>query len=107
MAFLDRDESQIRYYEVRIKKMPLPVLRRHGVVDRNGDLIELNTAPLTYQERAEVMALCEQKLGAFLKARGAGHLGLPATRNRSGTRGRPLPGVGRGEGAVRLVRGDK
>lgn len=55
-----------------LKKMPLPVLRRHGIVDRNGDLIELNTGPLTYQERAEIMALCEQKLGAFLKARGLG-----------------------------------
>jgi ATP adenylyltransferase len=42
MAFLDRDESQVLYYEDRIKKMPVPVLKRHGVVDRNGDLISLS-----------------------------------------------------------------
>jgi len=48
MAFLDRDESQVVYYEDRIKKMPLPVLRRHGVVDREGDLIKLNVETLTY-----------------------------------------------------------
>jgi hypothetical protein len=42
MAFLDRDESQIRYHEDRIKKMPLPVLKRHGIADRKGDLISLS-----------------------------------------------------------------
>ena len=72
MAFLDRDESQIVYYEDRIKKMPLPVLKRHGVVDRQGDLISLSVKSLTYQQRAEIMAICEQKLGAFLKQRGLG-----------------------------------
>ena len=72
MAFLDRDESQILFYEDRIKKMPLPVLKRHGIIDRQGDLISLLVEPLTYQERAEIMALCEQKLGAFLKQRGLG-----------------------------------
>jgi hypothetical protein len=45
MAFLDRDESQVVYYEDRIKKMPLPVLRRHGIVDREGDLIKLTSSP--------------------------------------------------------------
>jgi hypothetical protein len=72
MAFLDRDESQIRYYEDRIKKMPLPVLKRHGIVDRKGDLISLSVQSLSYQERAEIMAICEQELGALLKQRGLG-----------------------------------
>jgi len=72
MAFLDRDESQILYYEDRIKKMPLPVLKRHGIVDRQGDLISLSVKSLTYQQRAEIMAICEQKLGGFLKQRGLG-----------------------------------
>ena len=74
MSFLDRDESQIRYYEDRIRKMPLPVLRRHGIVDRKGDLISLLVQSLSYQERAEIMAICEQKPGAFLKQRGLGTL---------------------------------
>ena len=70
MAFLDRDESQVRYYEERIKKMPLPVLKRHGVVEREGDLIRLNVAHLSYEQRAELIVLCEQKLGEFIKSRG-------------------------------------
>jgi 5-methylcytosine-specific restriction endonuclease McrA len=70
MAFLDRDESQVVYYEDRIKKMPLPVLRRHGIVDREGDLIKLNVESLTYEQRAELIVLCEQKLGEFVKRRG-------------------------------------
>ncbi len=70
MAFLDRDESQVRYYEERIKKMPLPVLKRHGVVEREGDLIRLNVAHLSYEQRAELIVLCEQKLGEFIKNRG-------------------------------------
>ncbi len=72
MAFLDRDESQVRYYEDRIKKMPLPVLKRHGVVDREGDLIKLNVGELTYEQRADLTVLCEQKLGEFIKTRGIG-----------------------------------
>jgi ATP adenylyltransferase len=72
MAFLDRDESQITYYEDRIAKMPLLVLKSHGVVGRQGDLIALNVPKLTYPQRAEIMALCEQKLGEFLKRRGMG-----------------------------------
>jgi len=72
MAFLDRDESQIHFYEDRIKKMPLPVLKRHGVVDRNGDLLALNVKELSYEQRAEISALCEQKLGEFIKKRGMG-----------------------------------
>ena len=32
-AFLVQDESQLLYYEDRIKKMPFPVLRKHGVVE--------------------------------------------------------------------------
>jgi len=52
--------------------MPLPVLKRHGIVDRKGDLISLSVQSLSYQQRAEIMAICEQKLGAFLKQRGLG-----------------------------------
>lgn len=70
IAFLVEDESQIRYYEERIKRMPLPVLRRHGVVRRDGDLVSLDTKPLTYQERAAIEAACEQRLGEYLQRRG-------------------------------------
>jgi hypothetical protein len=36
-ALLMEDESQLLYYEDRIKKMPLPVLRKHGVVTSERD----------------------------------------------------------------------
>lgn len=70
LAFLTEDESQIIFYEKRIKDMPLPVLRRHGIVEREGDLVRLNTGKLDYVQAATLHALCEQKIGEFLKARG-------------------------------------
>src|SRR4029453_11780871 len=36
-AFLAEDESQLEYYEAITNRMPGKVLRRHGVVERNGD----------------------------------------------------------------------
>ena len=71
-AFLQRDEPQLRYWEDRIRKMPLPVLQRRGVVAREGDLIALNAPPLTFQERTEVEMACDRKLGEFLSQRGLG-----------------------------------
>jgi ATP adenylyltransferase len=35
-VFLSQDESQLLYYEKRIKEMPLKVLKRHGVVASQG-----------------------------------------------------------------------
>ncbi|MFO7706672.1 MAG: hypothetical protein R6V84_00730 [Desulfobacterales bacterium] len=42
LAFLCQDESQIIYYEDRIKQMPLKVLGKHGIVSKGGDLVTLN-----------------------------------------------------------------
>jgi hypothetical protein len=36
-AFLAEDQSQLEYYETIVARMPGPVLRRHGVVAREGD----------------------------------------------------------------------
>ena len=70
--FLLQDESQLRYYESRIKKMPLPVLRKHGVVERNGDLVTLTTKRLTLEQKAKLKMLCEQRLQEFVVKRGLG-----------------------------------
>ena len=70
MAFLLEDESQISFYEARIKDMPLPVLRRHGVVRRSGELLSLETPKLNYQEASTLRALCESKMREFLESRG-------------------------------------
>jgi hypothetical protein len=69
-AFLLEDESQIAFYEKRIKDMPLPVLKRHGVVRRDGDLLSLETPRLTFQQAAATRALCERRIGEFLESRG-------------------------------------
>ena len=41
-AVLGLYEPQIRYYEDRIKKMPVPVLKGHGVVEKQGDVVSLS-----------------------------------------------------------------
>jgi ATP adenylyltransferase len=71
LDLLSSDEAQIRYYEDRIKKMPLPVLRRHGVIstDRDG-VVRLNVNRMTFEQRAELRAACDQAIGDFLSRRG-------------------------------------
>ena len=49
--FLTQDESQLLYYEKRIKDMPLNVLRNHGVVSSKGNFISLNTKKLSFEQR--------------------------------------------------------
>ncbi len=46
-VFLGQDKSQLRYYEKRIKEMPLKVLKQHGVLDREHDLVYLNLPAMT------------------------------------------------------------
>jgi 5-methylcytosine-specific restriction endonuclease McrA len=70
MAFLQEDESQINYYEDRIVRMPLHVLRGHQVVRRDADLVSLEVNKLTYQQAAALRALCERRIGEFLESRG-------------------------------------
>lgn len=71
LDLLSSDEAQIRYYEDRIKKMPLPVLRRHGVISTERDgVVRLNVERMTFEERAELRAACDQAIGDFLSRRG-------------------------------------
>ena len=69
-AFLAQDESQLLFYERRIKQMPLRVLRKHGIVRDEGKVVSLTCADLTYQQRAEIRRLCEQKMQEFITKRG-------------------------------------
>jgi len=68
--FLDNDESQIRNYEKRIKAMPVRVLRDRGVVVKDGQLVRLTTGKVSFQERAQLKALCDERIAAYLEARG-------------------------------------
>ncbi len=41
-SVLLHDESQVMYYKKRLKEMPLKVLNKHGIINRDGNLISLN-----------------------------------------------------------------
>jgi hypothetical protein len=69
-ALLMEDESQLLYYEDRIKKMPLPILRRHGIVTSDRNVVSLNAGKLSYEERAAIELVCTQQLAEFLQRRG-------------------------------------
>lgn len=61
-ALLMEYESRLRYYEDQIRKMPLPVLRGHDTLISDRDLISLNAAKLTYEQRAAIEYLHAQWL---------------------------------------------
>jgi diadenosine tetraphosphate (Ap4A) HIT family hydrolase len=69
-AFLSQDESQLIYYEDRIKQMPLKVLCKHGIVSKDGDLVVLNAGKMTIEQKAKIKMLCEQKLQKYVSKRG-------------------------------------
>ncbi|MBP1687699.1 MAG: hypothetical protein H6Q33_3842 [Deltaproteobacteria bacterium] len=60
-AFVAQDESQLRFYEDRIKRMPVPVLSGHGVVKREGDFVSLTTKFLTSGSRQPPVSGLEGK----------------------------------------------
>jgi ATP adenylyltransferase len=70
--FLGHDESQLLYYEKRIKEMPVRVLSKHGVVTREGELVSLNIGRLDFRQRSEIVMLCQAKIQQFLVDRGIG-----------------------------------
>ena len=70
--FLALDEAQREYYEEITKRMPGPVLTRHGLVKRDGDAYHL-TVPLdtmTAEERDELIAICDAKVSDYFRKRG-------------------------------------
>jgi len=71
-VFLSQDESQLQYYEKRIKEMPLRVLRKHEIVSKDSDLVSLNVKNLTFEQKAQIKMLCEKKLQEFVVKRGLG-----------------------------------
>jgi diadenosine tetraphosphate (Ap4A) HIT family hydrolase len=71
-AFLAQDESQLLYYEKRIKEMPLKVLKRHGIIEADGQLVSLTVSKLSLEQKAHIRMLCEQRLQSFVQKRGIG-----------------------------------
>ena len=70
VSFLSSDESQILYYEKRLKEMPIKVLSKHGVINKDGELVTLNVERLTLQQKAEISMICETKLQEYIVSRG-------------------------------------
>ena len=70
--FVAEDEAQLRYYEERIKAMPLKVLRNHGVCSYQNGVLSLDVENLSFEQRATLRAACEQRIAAFLEQRGVG-----------------------------------
>jgi ATP adenylyltransferase len=70
LQFLNQDESQIQYYENRIKQMPLKVLSKHGIVSKQSDLVSLNVQKLTLQEKSLIKMICEQKIQQYVVKKG-------------------------------------
>jgi hypothetical protein len=66
------DEAQILFYEDRLKKMPIPVLKTHGVASRSKQLVTLEVDELTLEQRREIIVSCEKRIAKFLKQRGVG-----------------------------------
>ena len=64
--FLKQDESQLIYYEKRIKEMPAKILAKHGVIDKQDDLLSLTVKRLTLEQKAEIRKICDQKLQDFI-----------------------------------------
>lgn len=69
-AFLVQDESQLLFYEKKIKEMPLKVLKRHGILDSDGELVRLTVRGLSFEQKAQLKMICEQKLQAYILKRG-------------------------------------
>jgi ATP adenylyltransferase len=69
-AFLAQDESQLLYYEKRLKEMPIKVLSKHDVIKKDGEFISLNTGRLNLEQRAELKKICEQKMQEYIVSRG-------------------------------------
>ncbi len=69
-TLLLEDESQLLFYEKRLKEMPLRVLKKHGVISIDGDLVTLSAPSLSLEQRSEIRGLCEERLKEFVSKRG-------------------------------------
>ena len=68
--FLAQDESQLLYYENRIKQMPVRILQKHGLVSKDGDLVSLNVNGLSFEQKAQIKMICEKKIQEYVVKRG-------------------------------------
>lgn len=71
-SFLTQDDSQIDYYVEITKQMPGPVLKRHQLVEREGDGYRLipDVRGLTSEQRSALIRLCDEAVETYRARRG-------------------------------------
>ena len=50
--------------------MPPEVLKKHGIVSRDGELVNLQLPKLTLEKKLVIRQLCEEKMQNFIESRG-------------------------------------
>jgi ATP adenylyltransferase len=70
--FAVNDESQILFYEKRLKEMPIKVLSSHEVILKNGEVVSLNLNidKLTLEQKAELLKICSEKIHTYISSKG-------------------------------------
>lgn len=71
-SFAAADEAQVAFYEKRIRAMPLRVLRRHGIVVVDGDVVRLAVDDMHFEGLVRVVGACNTRIADFLAQRGQG-----------------------------------
>ena len=70
-AILDKDQSQIEYYEKITRDMVGKVLRNHSIVAKDGKRFQLvDFDALSQEQIGHLVALCQKKLDEYIDARG-------------------------------------
>ena len=69
-SFVLQDESQLLFYQDRIRQMPLKVLEKRGVIKYSDGLVSLATQKLTLEQKATLRMICEQRLQEYVSKRG-------------------------------------
>jgi ATP adenylyltransferase len=70
LTLLMQDESQIEYYEKRLRDMPLPVLKKRGVISESDGIVRLEVDKLSLQDRALIRLECDSLIQKFIVQRG-------------------------------------
>lgn len=70
-SFLSYDKSQQEYYEYITKTMPSRILKKHGLISKEGNVYSLNDeySNLSVEDSKQLINLCDAKIDDFLTKR--------------------------------------
>ena len=69
-TFAAADDAQVRLYEKKIRQMPLRVLKKHGVIAVDGDIVRLATKSLDFHSSTATIEACNERISGYLTERG-------------------------------------